>query len=393
MVPKGTSFIDVFLPFYLILAQYYYGPFSLGNYILVFAAVVYIARNPERRFRFDRGLFIFLLYASVVQISMMLGWSLTSIGYIAMIANMLVAWICLGVLHQQLHIEKTMKYFELAVAVVLVGEAVQCYQVYFLNARVDPIVILPLTSNDNWAWSHARPMSFFQEPQALASYLSLFVLIEARRGRMLIASFATAFILLSGSTQGIVLAATVWVLILLSSEMSFGKKLGILMLGVCLLSMFMYLPIFDYARQKLLSAGSTGSDYSRLWKAFDTYFQLPFINCIFGIGGGMLNPLIESSVLSFSWMDSINIAQNGYMSMLFGVFVNYGLIGGLLYWFSLLHRVSLKSDFLSSAIVLLIVVNAASSSVFFGSPIFTLYMMMSYAFTSSDKGWLYIGVR
>ncbi len=388
----GMSFLDVFLPLYCIFGQYFLGPVTIGNWILGVYALVLVVRSPTKRFRFDGLLLLFVTYAIISQPLVM-----AFEGFVNKnVANILLTMSCLvaimGVLWDRVHLEKFTKCYEIVALVVAATVAVQSYQAFVLGQQTPPIRILPVPSDDNWAVMSTRPCSFFSEPQALASWLAPLLFLEGSKRRYVRMLGVSFVMLLSGSTMGIVLVCFAWVLCVAKGGSPVHVKMLLLLVLAALAAAYLNLPIFEAGRDKLATSGvEKYSDYLRLQKAFDVYVALPLPNQVFGIGHAMLEPLLNSGYLDFGWSREV-IASGNYMSALFGVFVIYGFVGGALYWFAVLRRVSFKKDMLASCMFVLILISSVSTSIFFSAPE-VFYLLIAYATTSSEVGWVRMSVR
>lgn len=389
---EGLSFLDVFLPLYCILSQYWLGPVTVGNWILGVYALALIVMSPTKRFRLDGLLLLFLTYAVISQPLVMI-----FEGFINKnVANVLLTMSCLlvimGVLWDRIHLEKFTKCYEVAALIVAVTVLLQSYQAFVLGQQTPPIRILPMASDENWAMTSNRPCSFFSEPQALVSWLAPLLFVEGVNGRYGKMFGVSLVMLLSGSTMGVVVVCFAWVLFIVKGDSSAQVKFLLLIVLVVLAAAYLNLPVFETGRDKLASSGvEKFSDYLRLQKSIDIYVALPLLNQIFGIGHAMLEPLLSGGYLDLG-LSRLVVESGNYMSALFGVFVTYGFVGGVLYWFAILRRISFKRDELASSMFALILISSISTSIFF-SGVEVFYLLIAYAATSSEIGWARVGVR
>lgn len=389
---KGLSFPDVFLPLYCILSQYWLGPVTIGNWILGAYALALIVKSPTKRFRFDGLLLLFLAYAIISQPLVMIFEGFVNKN----VANVLLTMSCLvvimGVLWDRIHLDKFTKCYEAMALIVTATVLVQSYQAFALGQQTPPIRIFPVSSDDNWAMTSNRPCSFFSEPQALVSWLAPLLFIEGVNGRYARMLGTSLVMLLSGSTMGVTVVCFAWVLFIAKGNSSIQVKFLLLIILAVLAVAYLNLPVFETGRDKLASSGTEKySDYLRLQKAIDVYVALPLPNQIFGIGHAMLEPLLHNGYLDIGLSRQV-IESGNYMSALFGVFVIYGLVGGILYWFAILGRISFKKDELASSMFALILISSIGTSIFF-SGVEIFYLLIAYATTSSDIGWARVSVR
>lgn len=222
----------------------------------------------------------------------------------------------------------------------------QAVEVYIGGKTVDAIKILPLSKEITASWysNGTQPCGLFSEPQTFCSYMSPLLVVLINRKKSKAAIFLSFAMLLTGSSLGISLVVIVWLLALISRDLSMSQKVGLIILGV--ISVFLIMSSADllYMVAKItdifknfsnILSGKLEGEYSygnyyRIVKGWQTFFDMPLLDRIIGIGKDSFSIYYNSSNIHFSW--SSLVANKDYYSSAAGNFIEYGLIGGLFFY-------------------------------------------------------------
>lgn len=266
---------------------------------------------------------------------------------------------------------------------------------WVLNSRFFPAVYVPedfftggylaLVQNTSY-----RPSSLFSEPALFAQYVAPCLILNLYKKNKTKKNFitillVTASVLLAGSANGIVyiLAAwglfgihfisdkvankqtqfKVWFIVLVFLVIALLPKVVELFLGL-MGSLFVR---FD----EILDLKGISSGSMRVVRGWQIFAGLSIPEKIFGIGTGNIIPYLN---LHPHIVTMFVKAYNGYMSGLSSIFVNSGIIGGVLYLLWWFHRYKGRQTVVKSLLVYLMIYLLASSS--FNSDQFMLTMII-----------------
>ena len=288
----------------------------------------------------------------------------------------------------------------------VVGIVVTCVAIgqflatVLLGQRVGAIPLAPLPEDASgyWALDSGRPSAFFTEAQTYSSaMLPLVAWSLARRNRRL-ASFVTVGILSTSSSLGILLAAALWVFFLARDRSSRWRAIiaGIAALTLMPVLLSSGLGLVDFSFEKIASifrnysqyttisdpgfADSTSySNYLRLIKGPATFFELPPMEQLVGIGRYNTAGYISATGRSFSWSPIWPPSEPlvNYMSAGFGILVEFGVVVGLVYCWVLIRLFRRGTEIQRVLLVLLLAQSLVSQFFFNGLHVF--YLLLIFA--------------
>lgn len=274
---------------------------------------------------------------------------------------------------------------------------------WVLNSKIFP----PIYVNDDYfttsylymlGGSSYRPSSIFSEPALFAQYVSPCLIMnlfsKRTKNKYLTVFLITMSVILGKSANGIIYIAVIWFVYLISRLFSFFKnkdfKVKLSTIIVIFVLIIFYPFIFPKLNELLFGAGSSSlynrlleiSDYTgnssgsmrvmRGWMIFD---GMAFIEKANGIGIGNILDFLD---LNPSLVPMFKKAYNGYMSGLSAIFVNFGIIGGILYlnwWFKqYINKGSQQKGFLLFLLLYLI----ASNSFYTPHFVFTTILIIAH---------------
>lgn len=288
------------------------------------------------------------------------------------------------------------KYRNFAIFCTLIIIA-QSFVVYVLKKPINAILLLPQSDSSNWVEQSLRPMSLFTEPQTYCSFIfPAFLLCYKKKDYF---GTFTIFlgIFLSGSSLGIMMIVFLGLITFFKSSISFFKKCLIFFGGIFSTVVIFLLPIFSFIKLKILSLfmefsltnfqfKSTFSytNYLRLIKGWVTFYELPLKEKIVGLGLNNLTNYMEITGTRFSWSKqwAVNHIQNAYFNSSSGIFIECGLVIGILYYYILIKKIKIENS-ISKNILIFIIFQGFATQIFFNS-IFIFWILMYYIFSKNN---------
>lgn len=278
---------------------------------------------------------------------------------------------------------------------------VQAFQIYVLGRNVSAIALLPLTEEIAASWNNSvlRPCGFFSEPQTYSSYMAplLFILIHDRKYKSAI--FLSIGMILCGSSLGISITFIAWFYLILSREMSRTKKVLLILLGLLFVIVFMNVEVLFEVRGKIedvfksFNSYSVGnmvgiysySNYLRVVKGWVTLIEMPFFDKLIGIGKDSFGVYLENKKFSFSWNNiwGINQVKSLYYSSAAGVFIEYGLFTGIIYYFFFIRK-AVQNHSVGRRIILLLLFECFFTQISYNG-LFVYYILMFYLFSEVNN--------
>lgn len=325
------------IPWYPVLNMYFVGKIPLAM-IIFLPACLSILFKPKKDIRVDKSLIVLFVILILVET---LQFSLTHIDNNVTTNNMIVQTTYLIEIIAAVNfirLQQLMRPYIISCLIMIGGIFYQVTQFYLLNNNnvENPIVLFPtLISDTNIAFGSIRPMSFFQEPQAFATYISVFIIVMIAERHFIIAFFATLSILLSGSTEGLGLICLIWGFFILQGRASKFKKVFFIFLGILLIQLYTTSPYFHVGYDKV-----TNTEYDanvRLVQGFFVLSKMSFGDLLLGMGSA-LNDFYRAIASSIG--RDLNTVV--YFNSATGAFIMYGLFVGLCYWWFLLKKITLK---------------------------------------------------
>lgn len=264
-----------------------------------------------------------------------------------------------------------------------------------------PIILLPQSEENLNNWLTNRPSGFFTEPQVYSTFITLIMMIVLQKGEILLSIFLFGGIILCGSSSGIILALIILLYYLTkSSNIKFQFKFVFIICIIIGIIFFVLAPTFSKYFQKILSIFNDMStyvqaeivnDYSytnylRLFKSWQTIFDLPFEEKIVGIGINNFTKYLDKTDAVFKWNNiwKNDAANAGYYSSAGGVFIDCGMLVAVYYYYFLLKKYNKANTNISKGIIMLIVIQSIYTQIFFNS-IFLYYFLLYNAFLDKNK--------
>ncbi len=282
------------------------------------------------------------------------------------------------------------------------------YSIYLINGSFYPWVInskyFPaIYVNDDYfsgaylymlGGSTFRPASIFSEPALFAQFISPCLILnmfsEDNKKKYLILILITLATFLGKSANGIVYIVVIWIsFILIKMYLALKNKKFKLKTSLVFLIFILFLlsPILIPKMSNLLFGNEKYSIINRISEIKDVkgetsgsmriirgwqiYNKMSFKEKITGIGIGNILNYLDIHPYTVTMFSK---SYNGYMSGLSAIFVNFGLIGGLIFLWWLLKQFASKSKVSKSLSIFLLLYLIASNS--FLSPQFVITIIL-----------------
>lgn len=244
-----------------------------------------------------------------------------------------------------------------------------------------------------------RAASIFSEPALFAQYvcpclvLNIFY-VKNKYQKYAIMSIATLATLMTKSANGIVYVCVIWLFALIYNLVKFiqARKRSIKVTNVLLIALIILIPIvfFTTTSNQITTRSSSlisrieeisdpkgeTSGSMRVVRGWKIYAGLQSVEKIFGIGeGNIVNYLnLHPTIVTM-----FSEAYNGYMSGLPAIFVNSGLIGGMLFLVWWLFTFIKGRNVVKGLLIFLMLYLLASSSLFTSNFVLIIILIITLA--------------
>lgn len=368
------------LPWYPVSYVYTIGKIPLG--LIIYAPLLLVMLYKKKKLIIEPSLrYLFCILLIVVCVQLLLPYTDSTTIFHILIPTIIYMLTIVCVVNY-VNLKELMTPYVVVSIVYMLGLLYQAIQLFVWYVPITgPIAIFPdLVSTSNVVNSEIfRPMSFFQEPQAYATWMVPFVIIMIEKKSFILALLASISVLLCASTEGLVLIAVVWLLFMISYKSSFWLKLLILSVIAFLIFQYMTSEIFSIGLNK-----ATNTDYGeskRLTQGFQILGRMDFIGWLFGMGTAINRFYID-------FARSINVGiEELYFSSATGVFINYGFFVGVAYWYFLLKKVKMKYRSLFIYSICLCIIPFAQTAFFTPAFVYLIslyYLLFEYCIDSEN---------
>ena len=360
------------LPWYRVLGMYKIGSVSLS--LLIFTPMLLVMVGSRRKLKVDKSLiFLYLVLMAVQFIQFFMPENVASVTRNNMFMDtiFLLTIICAV---NFVKLEELMKPYMFACGIFIAGLFFHLFQLYVLKTSISPIALFPgLLSDENMvieSYDKLRPMSFFSEPQAFATFISIFLIIMLEEKKYLWAAVATLSILLSTSTEGLALVSIIWGVFVIFSKRSLTLKISVVVGILGFAWLYMTSTFFEIGYNKLVD--TEFEDNLRLVNAYNMLRNFEINQWWLGVGVSD-NTFYKAYIASMGGGEAFKFVSSGL-----GVVVHYGIFVGIAFWCFLLKKIvyRYKSVFIFSICLLVI---PFAQSCFFSSNfvyIFVLYYLL-----------------
>jgi hypothetical protein len=326
---NDIKFIEILFPLSILLASYSIRGISLTFWILGLYSVAAVL-TFKGKYYINKFIVFFVLFTIFQQI-LVIGVNGSGISTIFnnTLESILVTFIVV-VISNRIRIRHIHRAYLVISLIAMIGIIIQAFQVYVQGNAVVPFQIIPGLLGDTAQWNRPmhRPMGFFVEPEAYATFILPLLYLLLQKKKLIISAIVTFSILLSTSTLGVLMTGLMWIWFIKKSKLNIAKKIAISLMIIIVVLIFSQSHLFQYAFLKLVNIDI--SDNARLSQGFHIWFQMPFRDKIIGIGRiSLIDYILNNSI----WLPSMITASGphkwSYVTTIAGVLIHYGIIGGI----------------------------------------------------------------
>ena len=333
---KRISFIDIFFPLFIILAQYSVNGFSNYGYLILISYVLIRLFFYKNFFYFHKYLLMLTIYISIISALNMYRLNLFSITMINRITMSFIINIIIACVIPLINIDNLYKSFLFIGSIAMAIMFYQSIRLFLLDIPATPITILPIASKNAHYWDYfrgTRPSSLFTEPQAYASYMLPLLILSLKKNNEIISFLISLSIFLSTSTQGLILVGIIYLYFIFIEKGNRNQKIILAIFSAILLFLLIYFDVFSFTIEKMLSLSLRNN--IRLTRGFQIYNTFNIQDKILGINNTIQNYLIHNT--NFLWVSSYLGAKRefllGYTTTVSGILLEFGLVAGFLFLF------------------------------------------------------------
>ncbi len=368
------------LPLFCIFQYYSYGFLSVGL-IMVYAVTAWCFYRDSKWYIYKPIVYfmIYLLFNSLIKVFFM---EEVDSAYYYSILEKMASLIVIIAISSEIDEDQLYTSWTIVGIPVLAGMLYQSFTVYILKKPVSPIAILPISSQMQRIWGYAslRPSSLFSEPAAYVWFMIPLMLLAMRRRKYGFAIIITLGIFLSTSTSGILLSLLLWLAFATSKSMSNKQKVLAIIVVVVFALALGSLSVFTFAAEKLININIESS--FRLGYGFRIMATMPQNQWLFGVPySSVASYITNSGNVPTSWYD-IHVSYFAYTNSFCQNFIEYGLIGTLLYLY-LFFALYQRGDKRIRPLLLAAFASIWGQSVSFGSGIYIIQFVVIIALTEN----------
>ena len=343
---KKSNMIEWFLPFFPVLHQYQFGFLSLGTIGLFIIAVKILAENNwkimfPKQWNGFLAFFVFILMRDILRI--FAGRDGVSVQMNRIIEYVFVALIVFIISSKEINFDNLYKWFKIAGVIYIAGMLYHAFLIFILHQTAHWITIIPgyILRGDTLA-ELKRPASFFVEPAGIVLGLIFLLVFSLQKKEYIWAVFASIGMVISTSSVAVIITAVAWVLTVFLTNLSFEKKVFVVLLFSVLIYLFFHLSIFADSTTKLMAVLGGGSTVgSRLIGGFEVVSTLSPLELIVGSNYNDIRTYMAERLALFP-ADSIavlyyDVQGSVFLNTVANIFFHYGVIGILFFYIPLVR--------------------------------------------------------
>lgn len=388
----SSSYIEYYLPFYMLLVPYKFGIINLGTIGLLITAALTLLKNNFIfiwRGYYNRYLLFFAYCLLRDFIDLLFGASSAKSQINLMIEYTVLFFLVFIVCSVDFDEDKLYKAWRFAGTIYGLGLLYHIIMLYAFRKSVTPISIIPGYSlRDVEFVATNRPSSFFSEPAAFVSAMMPLEFLALKRRDLKYAILSTILILLATSTVGIILSVVLWISIIVTTRRKNGKKSVLVFILFLLVAFFMVVPAFNESYIKFLEVAEGGSTFgSRVEAGFEVVSTLKPTELLFGT---LFNEVSDYMAVNASLFDNSSKAINYYLrtgsiylNTISVIIFKYGLIGVIFYWVTFKDKFSIK-DYEAKVFLIMCLVTAFGQSSILGNYYYMLTMIILLYYHKCD---------
>ena len=391
---KESSFLDYWLPLLGILQYYSLGSTgSYGSFITyAYVALLLILNIGRTRFAYNKGLFIFIIYAILSQpivFSLYGGFNSARLfNYLTVI----YIFVSLCVFSDRIHWARFLRCYSFLAYVSSAFIVLQAFQVYVLGQKVMGMALLPCDTS-SWYDGGDRPCGLFPEPSVYAFYVLPLIYLKLKKNQIRSAIILTASVILSTSSLGIFSLIVIWVWFLFVSVQDIRKASIYLILIIFAVIIAVQTPMGQFAIGKIIDTDYANSP--RLTRGWFIFANLSSFQQLFGIGFNNLLYFIQHGLVQLTDYASTIVSEENiaYVTSVYGVMIGYGALGWCLYFLPFVKL--LKDETEHSVLIFLFLILSLAQTMFFNMN-FLFYLAIVFNLlqkNSSNFGYFEIGQK
>ena len=316
---------NILFPLIIILFAYPIGYLNLGYTLLIlFVSISFLAKKKHEKWLFFFSFYCFFYHFIFIYLE---GKSVTS--------GLTIILIYLSVIAFSNFISEDYLYKILKVigVFVMIGLFYHLIQIYLFGIEVKTILFFDTNLIGYENKTNSRPVSFFSEPQAYASFMMPLLFLSIKKKEFIWTSVVTISIILSGSLQGLVMTSVF--LFFLFKQIRFIDKFLIISIISFLMLVSINGKLFNFFNDKINNI-EIDSDV-RLSRGFVIYGTMNPFEKAFGVGFGQENvknyAQNQSSLSSWANLNE----RAGHTSTFSGLLVQFGYVGMFLFLIFLIN--------------------------------------------------------
>ena len=363
---EDCGFLEIFLPFYVILSYYVLPAVSsIGMLIIYMYVLVRIIKSiliSNDVVYVNKLLLIFVVYAICTQpfIFMVYGGCYSQwVFRVSRFRHCGILVIC--VCTQKINLDAFFNVYLIVGFICSIAIIFQSLQLYVLGMKVYPIVLLPIDTS-SWFNGGTRPCGFFPEPQAYATYILPLLYYQLKKHNLKWVVFFSISILFSTSSLGIIAVVLLFGYYLMSSNTNKVFKIGAIILGLAIFLVIRQTTVYDYAISKILDIDITNN--TRLSHGFDVFNKLSFEQKVLGIGKNNLTYFLSEERIVLTDRVSILMRNSAYITSISDILVGFGVIGLLIYILFIVKQIITYDD---KMFIFLLLVLSFAQTIFLNS--------------------------
>lgn len=343
---KKSNMLEWFLPFFPVLHQYQFGFFSLGTIGLCIIAVKALLSSNwkislPKQWNGFLTFFLFVLIRDILRI--FAGRDDAFVQMNRIIEYVFVALIVFIVSAKDIDFDNLYKWFKVAGIIYTAGMLYHAFLIFVLHRTAHWLTIIPhYVLRGDTIVELKRPASFFTEPAGIVLGLIFLLVFSLQRKEYIWAIMASIGMVISTSSVAVIITLFAWALAIFSTNLSFEKKVFVVLLFSVLLYLFFHLNIFAESITKLMTVLGGGSTVgSRLIGGFEVVSTLSPFELIAGSNYNDIRMYMADRISLFP-TDSVAVLYyekqgNVFLNTVANIFFHYGAFGVLLYYMPLVR--------------------------------------------------------
>lgn len=383
-----TYLIEVFLPLFIILAQYSYGFLSFGSILMILVAAIYTIK--AKSIYLYKPMLIFLIYMVFHDVIKVFFMNNIPSSYFNNLVSNIIFFLIISIVSSSIDEEKLYSVWKVMGVIVLIGIFYHSFLVFGLGQNVIPIRILPVPTGRKYIWNigYARPRSFFSEPASFVLFIMPLLYMCLKKNKIVFGGIITIAIFLSTSTTGLMLSFVLWSYQIMRGQSRKNKIIAVTIL-VTLSFLLVTLPIFETTINKLQQTDIEGN--FRLTRGYDIFFNSANEYKVFGVPYTTVGSYLLSGEVYVSNINP-NIPYFDYVNTISQVLIIYGVIGVMLY-IAIFYKLFRYGNQELRPFLLVMFLGMFGQSLFFNSFFIMQFIFLFGLSTNKDNKKLYIKLK